>query len=133
ADGYGATGYVLPMAHEDRNAALRLRGRHARRPLDAPQRIHGSLAHVVDGRLLDPILAPYRARPALLPSPVAPLPLRRYRADEHRSDLDSAHRIAPVLQLHRIHADGGRHVLPHVSTGDRGAEHRVRVRASRPP
>src|ERR1051326_5465770 len=102
------------MADAHLGSALRLCPGHAHRPLDAPKGIHRTVPALVDDRLLDPVLASFRARVAVLSSEHAPLLLWRLGPDEHRSNLDSADRAAPHLQYDRFHPDGDGDVLSSV-------------------
>src|SRR6266576_6335593 len=86
----GIDGDVLPMADEDGDIALRLRTGDGHRALDSPQRIYGHVLQVVDGRVLDPVLSPFRAPHPVHPGEHAPLLVWWHGADQHRSDLDSA-------------------------------------------
>ena len=51
------------------------------------------------------------------------------RADEHRADVGAARRTAPLLQHDRVHSDGRRDVLPHVSAGRGEVQTAVLLRA----
>src|SRR3954463_10865135 len=73
ADVDGDSRHVLPVADEDRGAALWIRAGDADRPLGAAQRIHGHVVQVVDGVLLDTVLSPLRARHPVLPGQHPPL------------------------------------------------------------
>src|SRR5262249_10036116 len=94
-----------------------------------PTRIRRSRAYLVDDLVLDPVLAPQRARPAVLPGSLGTLSVRWNSADEHRSDLDSADRAAPHLQHARVHPDDGGDALPQppARRGGRGREMHLRT------
>src|SRR5207247_3077548 len=97
------------------------------RPLGAPKRIHGHLVQVVDGGLLDPVLASLRAFHSVLPGADASLLVWWERADERWTDLDSAHRAAPHLQRAGIHSNGCCDVLSRVPSRARRGEDDVHL------
>jgi hypothetical protein len=75
---------------------------------------------LVDHRARDPVRPPLRASPADCSGDHRPQPGRPAGADEPRATLGASRRAAPVLQHHRLHSDGDRDALSHVSTGVRG-------------
>ncbi len=78
--------------------------------------------------LVDPVLPPHRTWTPADPGPHRAQLLRPSRADEHRPALGPACGTAPLLQHDRLHSDGDRDVLPHVSgRACRGAEVHVRL------
>src|SRR5678816_2385716 len=89
--------HVLPMADEDRDAALRIRTGHAHRPVGPEERIYRNIVQVVDGFVLDSVLASLRAFHPVLPGADASLLVWRKRSDKRGANLDSADRAAPDL------------------------------------
>src|SRR5262245_16794715 len=53
---------LVSVARQLRGTALRVRSHHAHRAVDPSIGLRGSRTHVVDGGVLDPVLAPHRAR-----------------------------------------------------------------------
>src|SRR5436305_709334 len=126
-------GPVVPVAHQVRGAALRLRPRHADRHLVAAPRVHRHGAEVVDGGARHPVLAPHRACAAARPGPPGAEPVQLAGADQHRPALDPPRRAAPDLQHDRLHPHGDRHVLPHVPAVGRSGPYEMHLRLPAAP
>src|SRR5262245_55722893 len=79
-------GNAVALARGVRSAALRLRPHHAGDRLGPPERVRWTLLLLVDGRFLDPVLAPHRTRASSIPGDFGPQFLRRPCPDQHYSD-----------------------------------------------
>jgi hypothetical protein len=107
--------FIFSLACEIRGASLWICSDYVDRTVDAAQRIPGAVLQMVDDLVRNSVLAPHRTRAAASTGPHRTEPWWLARSDESNPILDSPRRTSSFLQYDRLHSDGYRHVLPHVS------------------